>query len=188
VQHHEEEEFRAFVLGSRSRLERTAYALCGDQGRAEDLVQSALIRTYRAWRRIERRDAPEAYARKIVVNLYAGSWRTRRPSEHLTAAVPEHPGADRHAEVDLRDALWRVLATLPPRMRAVIVLRYLEDLKESEVAEVLGCSVGTVKSQASRALDKLHVAWQAQESPVAAVQAPRPVIARNTLEASDGHP
>jgi len=153
----QEEDFRRFVIDSRQRLVRTAYVLTGDYARAEDLVQTALVRTYRAWHRIERRDVPEHYARRIVVHLHAAWWRRiAHRSERPVAFVPEVAEADGTEAVDRRDQVWRAVLTLPPRMRAIIVLRFLEDLKETETAEVLGCSVGTVKSQTSRALAKLR--------------------------------
>ena len=153
----QEEDFRRFVIDSRHRLVRTAYVLTGDYARAEDLVQTALVRTYRAWHRIERRDVPEHYARRIVVHLHAAWWRRiAHRSERPVAFVPEVVEADGTEAVDRRDQVWRAVLTLPPRMRAIIVLRFLEDLKETETAEVLGCSVGTVKSQTSRALAKLR--------------------------------
>ena len=153
----QEEDFRRFVIDSRHRLVRTAYVLTGDYARAEDLVQTALVRTYRAWHRIERRDVPEHYARRIVVNLHATWWRRMaHRSERPMAFVPEVAAADSTEAVDRRDQVWRAVLTLPPRMRAIIVLRFLEDLKETETAEILGCSVGTVKSQTSRALAKLR--------------------------------
>jgi RNA polymerase sigma-70 factor (sigma-E family) len=153
----QEEDFRRFVIDSRHRLVRTAYVLTGDYARAEDLVQTALVRTYRAWHRIERQDVPEHYARRIVIHLHAAWWRRlAHRSERPMAFVPEVVAADGTEAVDRRDQVWRAVLTLPPRMRAIIVLRFLEDLKETETAEVLGCSVGTVKSQTSRALAKLR--------------------------------
>jgi RNA polymerase sigma-70 factor (sigma-E family) len=157
VRAEQEEEFRRFVIDSRHRLVTTAYVLTGDYARAEDLVQTALVRTYRAWNRIERRDVPEHYVRRIVVNLHASWWRrVAHRSERPVAFVPERPVEDATDAIDRRDQLWRAVLTLPPRMRAIIVLRFLEDLKETETAEILGCSVGTVKSQTSRALAKLR--------------------------------
>ena len=165
-----EEEFRSFVIDSRHRLVSTAYVLTGDYARAEDLVQTALVRTYRAWNRIEHRDVPEHYARRIVVNLHASWWRRfAHRYERPVAFLPERPGEDDTAVVDRRDQLWRAVLTLPPRMRAIIVLRFLEDLKETETAEILGCSVGTVKSQTFRALAKLRTQLGTQ---AAAEQAP----------------
>ena len=162
----EEEEFREFVVGCRHRLLRTAYALCGNRDRAEDLVQVTLVRTYRSWQRIRRREAPEAYARKVLVNLNIRWWQGRaRRGEQLTAAVPDLAAPQPELDFEGQDLLWRAIQSLPPRMRAVVVLRYLEELKEYEAAEVLGCSVGTVKSQTSRALTKLrHILTEQDES------------------------
>ena len=137
-------------------LLRTAYLLTGDQGQAEDLLQNALVRTHRHWTRIRRADAPEAYVRRVLVNLNNSRWRRKRVSEHVTDTVPEPHAGDTHAAYDLRDELWRAVLTLPPRMRSVLVLRYFEDLPEAEVAQVLNCSLGTVKSQSSRGLDRLR--------------------------------
>lgn len=158
VRAEQEEDFRRFVIDSRHRLVRTAYVLTGDHARAEDLVQTALVRTYRAWHRIERRDVPELYARQIVIHLHAAWWRrVAHRSERPVEFPPDVATADGTEAVDRRDQVWRAVLTLPPRMRAIIVLRFLEDLKETETAEVLGCSVGTVKSQTSRALAKLRI-------------------------------
>jgi RNA polymerase sigma-70 factor (sigma-E family) len=155
-----EAEFREFVTARWHALLRTAYLLTGDHGRAEDLLQTALMRTHRNWRRIERTDAPEVYVRRILVNVSNSWWRRRlsRPYELLTHAPPELAATDAHAAYDLRDELWRAVQVLPPRMRAVLVLRYFEDLPEAETARILGCSVGSVKSQTSRGLDRLRAA------------------------------
>ncbi|GII63378.1 RNA polymerase sigma factor [Sphaerisporangium krabiense] len=149
-----EDEFRDFVTSRWRALQRTAYLLTGDHGRAEDLLQIALVRAHRRWSRIE---DPELYVRRVVINLNVAWWRRRRVPEQLTDRVPE-PGAsgDPHAGLDLREELWTAVLRLPPRMRAVLVLRYFEDLPEAEVARVLGCSPGTVKSQTSRGLDRLR--------------------------------
>ncbi len=157
----DEDQFRTFVETRWHTLLRLAYLLTGDAGRAEDLVQSALVRLHRHWRRVERADGHDAYVRRIIVNLNISSWRRRRLSEHLVDELPEQPqGWERdHTETHAdRDQLARALVTLPPRMRAVIVLRYYDDLSEAEAAAVLGCSLGTVKSQTSRGLDRLRAA------------------------------
>jgi len=157
VKAEQEEDFRRFVVDTRHRLVGTAYVLTGDHARAEDLVQTALVRTYRAWGRIRRQDVPEVYARRVVVNLHASWWRrAAHRSERPVELVPEGRVEDGTAGVVERDLIWRAVLTLPPRMRAIVVLRYLEELKETETAEILGCSVGTVKSQSSRALAKLR--------------------------------
>lgn len=153
--------FEAFVAESSTRLTRTAYLLCGDRGHAEDLVQTALLRTARRWR-VARRQ-PEAYARRIVVNLAKDRWRHlgRRPSEVPIETTPEaaSPDADVDAALD-RDALLQVVRTLPDGQRAVLVLRYFDDLSVAETAATLGITSGTVKSQTSRALAALRTALE----------------------------
>jgi RNA polymerase sigma-70 factor (sigma-E family) len=153
----DEQDFREFVVGQWHSLLRTAYLLTGDRGDAEDLVQSALVRVHRNWQRIERRDAPVVYARRVLVNLNASVWRRRmRLREQPAAQVPERAGADATEAHALRDELWRACLRLPPRQRAVLVLRYFEDLSEAETALTLRISVGAVKSQTSRGLDRLR--------------------------------
>jgi RNA polymerase sigma-70 factor (sigma-E family) len=149
------ESFDEFVLARGPALLRFAYLLTRDSGRAEDLVQDALLKTHRRWDAVVRADRPDAYVRRIVVNDFL-SWRRRRSSREVTGAVPETvmpDGTDRLAE---RDLLWRALATLPPRQRAVLVLRYYEDLTDPQIADVLGCALGTVRSLTSRALGALR--------------------------------
>src|SRR5690349_248554 len=152
--------FDDFVTGRSTGLLRTAYLLTHDRALAEDLVQTALSKAWFAWGRIEGR--PEAYVRRIMVNTYSSWWRRRWNGEEATADLPERgagqgfrPGED--VRVDDRTDLWRALARLPRRQRAVVVLRFYEDLSEAETADIMQCSVGTVKSQASRALAKLRV-------------------------------
>lgn len=155
-----EAEFREFVTSRWHSLLRTAYLLTGDLGRAEDLVQTALVLAHRHWRRIERTDAPEVYVRRILVTQNASWWRRRRVTESLTADLPAgayvSEGRDAMAAYDDRDVLWRAVLALPAQMRAVLVLRYFEDLTEADAAAVLGCSVGSVKSQTSRGLARLR--------------------------------
>jgi RNA polymerase sigma-70 factor (sigma-E family) len=151
------DDYDEFVRGTSTRLLRTAVLLTGDRGAAEDLVQETYERIYVHWRRV-RGTTPEAYARKILTNLVANRWRSRgrKPEvalgERHDQSVPD--GSERFV---VRQQLLAALQALPPRQRAVIVLRYYEDLTELQAAEVLGCSVGTVKSQSSRALDKLRL-------------------------------
>jgi RNA polymerase sigma-70 factor (sigma-E family) len=148
--------FADFVGARSPRLLRTAYLLTHDWGLAEDLLQTALTRAWEAWRRIE--GDPEPYVRRILVNTYSSWWRRRWNGEHPTGQLPELPvSGDPNAVLDERDRIWQALRGLPRRQRAVLVLRYFEDLSEAEIADVLGCSVGTVKSQASRALAKLRL-------------------------------
>lgn len=152
------EEFDAFVAARSTALLRTAVLLTRDVGLAEDLVQTALAKTWFAWRRIE--VTPEAYTRRVLVNTYASWWRRKWNGEQPSEELPE-PGGGRagheSARVDDRRDLWAALGRLPKRQRAIVVLRYYEDLSEQETADAMGCSVGTVKSQASRALAKLRV-------------------------------
>jgi RNA polymerase sigma-70 factor (sigma-E family) len=152
--------FDAFVAASSDRLLRTAYLLCGDVGHAEDLVQVALMRTARRWRTAS--ELPEAYARRVVVNLAKDRWRqlSRRPAETSFESVGDDLGtrtATSSTFLD-RDLLLRAAEQLAPGQRAVLVLRYFDDLSVEETAAVLGCSTGTVKSQTSRALENLRAA------------------------------
>ncbi|MEV6693766.1 SigE family RNA polymerase sigma factor [Micromonospora sp. NPDC051196] len=152
----DEERFREFVLQQWGPLTRTAYLLTGDRGVAEDLVQSALEKTHRRWGRILRKDAPGVYVRRVMVNT-AVSWRRRRRTVEvplLDADAVASP--DDYHRAENRHQLLQALRRLPPRMRAVLVLRYFEDLSEADIARVLGCSTGTVKSQASRGLARLR--------------------------------
>ncbi|WP_307846781.1 SigE family RNA polymerase sigma factor [Actinospica durhamensis] len=161
----EEERFREFVAERWLALLRTAYLLTGDHGHAEDLVQNALIRVHRHWAKIERSGSPEGYVRRVMFNLHTDWWRrigSRERAVRLTADI-EHPAsADAYASFDLRDELWEALRALPAKMRATLVLRYFEDLGEAETAQILGCSIGTVKSQTSRGLQRLQQALSAQ--------------------------
>ena len=147
--------FAEFV-GTRSQsLLRTAYLLTHDWPAAEDLLQTALTKAWFAWGRID--GHPEPYVRKIVVTTYASWWRRRWNGEVPTEQLPHRSTADRTAQVDDRDALWQALGRLPKRQRAVVVLRYFEDLTEAQTADALGVAVGTVKSQTSKALATLRV-------------------------------
>ena len=157
------ETFDDFVVGSATRLLRAAVFLVGDRHLAEDLVQIAYERTARHWRRVLRAGAPEAYARRVLVNLAIDDTRRRRRKPSLPgggSAELERIGGSspdrRLADVELRDLVERSLAALPPRQRAVLVLRYWCDLTEREIAADLGVSVGTVKSQAARGLARLQ--------------------------------
>jgi RNA polymerase sigma-70 factor (sigma-E family) len=155
------DEFREFVVARWQALVRTAYLLVGDHGLAEDLVQTTLERVHRRWERIERRDQPEVYARRILINL-AISWRRRRRVHEIPVAAVADASAGSDVEPpDLGDAVWTAVRRLPPRMRAVIVLRYVEDRSEADTADLIGCSVGTVKSAASRGLARIRDQLQA---------------------------
>lgn len=144
------DEFEAFVASRSARLLRTAFLLTRDHGKAEDLLQTALAKTWLAWSRI---DEPDAYVRKVLVNTYATWWQRRWRDEHPTDDLPDDGyAADEIAGHDL----WTALGRLPRGQRAVLVLRYFEDLTETETARLLGCSVGTVKSQTAKAFAKLR--------------------------------
>jgi RNA polymerase sigma-70 factor (sigma-E family) len=146
-------DFDEFVAARSSRLLRTAYLLTHDHALAEDLLQTALTKAWFAWSRIERE--PEPYVRRILVNTYATWWRRRWNGERSHADVPERATQD--DAPDERHDLWAATARLPRRQRAVIVLRFAEDLSEAETARILGISPGTVKSQTSKALAKLRI-------------------------------
>lgn len=149
-----EESFDAFVRGAVVGLTGFGRLLAGDDARAQDLVAEALARTYLRWRRSGPPDDPLAYVRRAMVNHQSTLWR-RLISRESFVPVPEV--ASVAADHDLRLAVWTVLRSLPPRQRAVVILRYYEGLTETEVARELDCSVGTVKSQCSKALAKLRV-------------------------------
>jgi RNA polymerase sigma-70 factor (sigma-E family) len=149
------EDFVEFATAAAPQLRRTAFLLCGNWHTAEDLTQATLTKMFVSWRRIRQREAVFAYASRTLVNTYIADKRTKRSGEFVTDTVPEL-----FAEAigpETRMVVMAALATLPPRARAVVVLRYWADMSVEEVATVLGCSTGTVKSQASRAMDKLRV-------------------------------
>ncbi|WP_344915259.1 SigE family RNA polymerase sigma factor [Streptosporangium oxazolinicum] len=149
----EERRFREFVSARSPALMRLAFLLTGgDQHAAEDLLQTALARTVAGWSRVE---TPEAYVRQVMYRQQVSWWRRRR--ETVVAEPPEGTVADGTPGADLRIVMRRALARLTPRQRAVLVLRYYEDLPEAEVAGILGCSVGTVRSTAHRSLARLRV-------------------------------
>jgi len=137
-------------------LLRSAYLLTGNLADAEDLVQSALAKTYQAWDRIQDRNALDGYVRRAMVNTHISWWRRRRVDEYPTDEIPDQPAADALGTSELHDTLQRAIDRLPQRMRAAVLLRYFEDMTEAEVADVLGVSQGTVKSTVSRAVAKLR--------------------------------
>ncbi|MDG4803064.1 SigE family RNA polymerase sigma factor [Micromonospora sp. WMMD980] len=151
-----EEEFREFVAARSGALLRTAYLLAGDWATAEDLLQTALTKTYLAWKRLGGIDAIEPYARRVLVNTSTSWWRRRWHGERPTEVLPERAGVDEIEHQLDRDALWRHLRALPARQRAVLVLRFYEDMSEAQTAALLEISPGTVKSQTSRALNTLR--------------------------------
>ncbi len=146
-------DFEEFVAVCSGRLLRTAYLLTRDAALAEDLLQTALTKAWFAWHRLD--EQPEPYVRRILVNTYATWWRRKWRGERPTERLPERPGAEGAPE-DRHD-LWVALGRLPRRQRAVVVLRFFDDLSEADTADALGCSVGTVKSQTSKALARLRV-------------------------------
>lgn len=150
-------DFASFVGARQQALARFAYLLTGDPHSAEDLVQSALAKAYGHWGRISTMQAPEAYVRTIMVNEHNSwwrrAWRRKERSASDLIALTDAP-ADPPAEHD--DELWQLVLTLPPQQRAAIVCRFYEDLSEAQTAEVLGISVGTVKSHTHRALAQLR--------------------------------
>jgi len=157
-----EDDFAEYVAGRWSALFRTAHLLTGRRDAAEDLVQEALITAYGRWERIRSMDAPDAYLRKVMLNAYLSERRTRlrRASRKHLTEVPASPPPDPTVGIDL----WRGVRALPPRQRAVVVLRYYEDLTEADTAAALDCSIGTVKSQCHRALAALKTTFADQST------------------------
>lgn len=149
-------EFEEFTISRQRALFRFAYLLIGDRGLAEDLLQESLTKTYVRWHKLHDAANADAYVRKVMTNTAISwfrrkSWR-ERPHDDLLTGVPALPDED----TDGRIWLWGEVRKLPPQQRAVLVLRYYEDLSQAETARILGCSEGTVKSQSSRALKKLR--------------------------------
>jgi RNA polymerase sigma-70 factor (sigma-E family) len=155
-------DFDQFVATHVDDLLRTAYLIVWDEAEAEDLVQECLWKVARRWPRIRRMEQPRAYARRILVNLAldGARGRARRRSELETGSTTDPIAVDPLSTFDTRAELLQALGQLPARQRAVIVLRYFNDLSEAQVAEILGCSPGTVKSSASRGLARLREALQ----------------------------
>ena len=152
-----DEEFAAYMQARQPSLLRTAYLLTGDRHTAEDLVQTALAKLYLSWDKVHSRDSIDGYVRRILVNEHNSLWRRGwKKREYATEEVPESGHVTDTYDDGQRAAVWAVVQTLPKKARAVVVLRYYEQLSEAETAEALGISVGTVKSQASRALAALR--------------------------------
>ncbi len=149
-------DFSSYMAARQSALYRTAYLLAGDHATAEDLLQTAFAKLYLSWDRVRDREALDGYVRRIMVNENSSLWRRAwKRKEHSSDALPESGAVDTYDD-GMGGVLWSFVQTLPPRQRSVIVLRYYEQLSEAEIAETLGVSVGTVKSQASRALAGLR--------------------------------
>lgn len=151
------QDFTEFVTARSAELLRLAYVLTADRHAAEDLLQNSLIKAAAHWGRIH--SSPEAYVRRIMYREQVSQWRRRaRRPETAMAQVPEPPEPDQAGTVEARLDLKGALLALPPGKRAVLVLRYLEDLPEAQVASILGCSVGTVRSQTHKAIAQLKAA------------------------------
>ncbi|MDL5202547.1 SigE family RNA polymerase sigma factor [Streptomyces sp. ALI-76-A] len=152
--------FSSYVKARQPVLLRTARSLTANPSDAEDLLQTALTKTYVAWERIEDHRALDGYVRRALLNTRTSQWRKRKVDEFACDELPESEsvptGEDPAEQQALHDAMWRAIMKLPARQRAMVVLRYYEDLSEVQTAEVLGVSVGTVKSAVSRALGKLR--------------------------------
>ncbi|MFF5182622.1 SigE family RNA polymerase sigma factor [Streptomyces sp. NPDC000345] len=152
-----EAEFTAYVQERRASLYATAYHLTGDRFEAEDLLQSALFSTYKAWDRISDKAAVGGYLRRTMTNLHISAWRRRKLNEYPTEELPETPGdTDAMRGTELRAVLWQALARLPELQRTMLVLRYYEGRTDPEIAEILDISVGTVKSSIWRSLRRLR--------------------------------
>jgi RNA polymerase sigma-70 factor (sigma-E family) len=155
--------FREFVEARSAAMLQSAWLLTGHPANAQDLLQTALAKTYLRWTHIKHPDAAEAYVRRVMVTTFI-SWNRRRwTAERPTGALPESAALhDPYAAAELRADVARALDTLPRRQRAVVVLRYFDDLTEAKVAEALNCSIGTVKSQTARALTALRASGLAE--------------------------
>lgn len=163
-------DFESYVAARQNMHLRTAYLLTGDRFLAEDLVQTAFAKLYLAWNRVHDQASLDAYVRRIMVNEHTSWWRRAwRRNETSVDSIPELPrqggelGGDIATDLYQRDALWALVRQLPPKQRAAVVLRFYEDLSERQTAEILQVSIGTVKSQTSRAVAALRTAWQNEE-------------------------
>ena len=157
--------YEEYVGARWATLYRTAYLMTGNHADAEDVVQTALVKVYAGWSRVSAADAPDAYVRRILTNTFLSSRRPLRVArERLVDQLPETPVTPAGSEDRL--SIWPHVASLPPKQRAVVVLRYYEDLSEQQIADALGCSTGTVKSNASLALKSLKARMSAAEGEV----------------------
>ncbi len=168
-------QFEDFMTSRWAGLVRLAFGLTGDRWLAEDLAQTALASAYASWWRVRRADDPDAYVRRILINASKGRWRRGRVAEQPAAPAAEvpDPAADPATTVGDRSALLAALSALPPRQRAVVVLRYWEDLSDAQAAALLGCSASTVRSQAARALAKLRASVALADSGIGGEAPPR---------------
>jgi RNA polymerase sigma-70 factor (sigma-E family) len=151
----DEDQFTDFVRSHSATLFRTAYLMTGDHQRAEDLLQTTLVRVYQRWPRVREMNRPVGYARKVLVNQSTSWWRRRSSHEAPGLRTDEPDGADPVRDLDEHERVWAAVLELPPRQRAVMVLRYYEDLTEAEIAETLDMAPGTVKSHAHAASRRL---------------------------------
>ncbi len=153
----EDDAFADFVRAYSSTLFRTAYLMSGDYQRAEDLLQTTMVRIYQRWARVQEMGQPVAYARKVLVSQ-AGSWWRRRSSHEEPRVVRDGPSRGGQPEdYAEHERVWRAVLSLPPRQRAVVVLRYYEDLSEAQIADILDMAPGTVKSHGHSAARRLAV-------------------------------
>lgn len=153
-----ESDFTRYVEARTAPLLRLAYLVTGDAHAAEDLVQETLLRAHRRWDRVSRAGSPDAYVRRILINQHH-SWRRRRASTELSVApagLRADAAVDSQERLAARDQAWRLLHELPAQQRAVLVLRYYEDLRDADIADILGCAQGTVRSLAARAFAALR--------------------------------
>lgn len=157
-----QEDFEEFVVAALPGLLRFGVVLTGDRHRADDLVQTALVKTMRRWRSIDH-EQPVAYVRRVMVNTHVSGWRRGRRESLLPQGFDAAAGGDAESAYDDQDQLARGLAALPPRQRAVVVLRYYAGLSEAEIADTLGCAPGTVKSQSAKAMRTLRAVLTAAD-------------------------
>lgn len=177
------------LLQTRSRpLLRAAYALTSDWAQAEDLLQTALTKTYLRWHTLDDVEAGEAYLRRVMFTTYARWWRRKWRGEVPTETLPDQDGNDPYVDADRREVLRRALATLPRRQRAVLVLRFFEDMTEAQVAETLEVSIGTVKSTTSKALAKLRVRTELADSAPNTLGGVVPLVVDTTAAGSTAMP
>jgi RNA polymerase sigma-70 factor (sigma-E family) len=162
-----ESEFGEFVAARSAALFRTAVLLTGDRHAADDLVQSTLEKACRRWSRVRRAASPDAYVRRILVNLANDRWRRHGRAQELPLVDDRPDGADPYQQTDQRDQLVRALHTLPIGMRTVLVLRYFDDLSDADIADLMGVSAATVRSQAARGLARLRTAVLGDEGDAA---------------------
>jgi RNA polymerase sigma-70 factor (sigma-E family) len=161
-----DDEFSRFFASRFDQARRTAHALCGDWGEAEEIAQHAFVRLYAHWPKV-RRDSAEAYLRTVVTRLFLDSRRRGRRREQTMASPPES-AVEADTSSDERQPLLTALQHVPPRQRAVLVLRFVHDLSVEQVAEALRCSTGTVKSQTARGLQTLREAYRGVVTPESA--------------------